>query len=203
MRPSIDLPKIIALHQQWLNGEKQGVKASLIDVTLCGTDFRDAELSYTNFRGAELSYTNFRDADLSYTNFRGADLTNADLTDADLTGADLAGADLTRANLTRAQLKYANLTGANLIKCIGDGVSIHSFITKPWHIVVSKDSIHIGCRIFSRDAWFKITPERALTLVNRNVEEVEGIFNTQGLVDVWKPVIDNTLNQISENTGGT
>ena len=67
-----NIVRTLELHQKWLAGEPDGVRA--------------------NLRGA-----NLRGADLS-----GADLREADLSEADLSGADLSGADLRGANLRGA-----------------------------------------------------------------------------------------------------
>ena len=77
-----NIVRTLELHQKWLAGEPDGVRA--------------------NLRGA-----NLRGADLS-----GADLREADLSEADLSGADLSGADLRGANLRGADLRGANLRGA-------------------------------------------------------------------------------------------
>ena len=129
-----ELTNALKLHNLWLNGKKNGVKADLSganlrDADLSGADLRDADLYGANLYGAELrgadlygadlSGADLRDADLRDANLYGANLYGADLWDADLSGADLSGAnlrdaDLYGANLWDADLRDADLYGANL-----------------------------------------------------------------------------------------
>ena len=81
-----ELEKILNLHEKWLNGDEDGVRA---------------DLSRANLSGA-----NLREADLSEANLSGAYLREADLSEADLIGADLNRAYLSRANLSRARINY-------------------------------------------------------------------------------------------------
>ena len=81
-----ELAKVLALHQKWLNDEKDGVRADLSGAFLYG-------------------------ADLSGANLSGADLSRANLSRANLSSADLSRADLSRADLSRANLYGANLSG--------------------------------------------------------------------------------------------
>jgi len=84
-----ELNKVIELHEKWLGGDSDGVRANLQ-----GTDLRWANLRGANLRGADLQGT-----DLQAANLRGANLQGADLRWANLQGADLQGADLRGANI--------------------------------------------------------------------------------------------------------
>ena len=117
-----------------------------------------------NLHGANLYGANLCEADLCRADLRRADLRRADLRGADLYGADLTRANLTRANLTRANLGGANLGGANLAEanlggadlryCIGNMKEIKSMQIDTWPVVWTKDTMAIGCKQHTIDAWW-------------------------------------------------
>ena len=80
MDESINLPKILTSHSQWLADNSTG---------------QQANLSWADLSGANLSGANLSGANLSW-----ADLSRANLSGANLSGANLSGADLSRANLS-------------------------------------------------------------------------------------------------------
>lgn len=57
-----ELKQILDGHKKWLNGEKDGKYADLMDADLTGADLSGADLTYANLRGA-----NLRGADLDYS----------------------------------------------------------------------------------------------------------------------------------------
>ena len=69
----MNISETIKLHEKWLKGDSDGVKANL-----SRADLSDANLSRADLRGADLRYANLSRADLS----------RADLSDANLRGAD-------------------------------------------------------------------------------------------------------------------
>ncbi len=85
----MDIQKILELHNKWLNGDQNGVRANL----------RNANLNCTNLRGAYLRYADLRGAYLRYADLNGADLRYADLNGANLNCTNLKGADLRYANV--------------------------------------------------------------------------------------------------------
>ena len=80
----MDIQKILELHEMWLNGDPDGVRADLRFADLRYADLRYADLQNANLRGADLRY-----ADLQNANLQGADLRHADLRYADLRGANV------------------------------------------------------------------------------------------------------------------
>ena len=99
MDQSINLPKILISHSQWLADNSTGQQA--------------------NLSGADLSGANLSWADLSRANLSGADLSGANLSGANLSGANLSWADLNWADLSRANLNWADLSWANLSNVTG------------------------------------------------------------------------------------
>lgn len=104
MDESIDLKKVLRLHERWINDDKDGRRAYLSGANLSGADLRDADLGR-----ADLGRADLRCADLS-----GAYLGGAYLGGADLSGAYLSGANLRYADLGGADLRDADLRGADL-----------------------------------------------------------------------------------------
>ena len=62
-----ELKVILEKHKLWLQGNKEGVRASLRGADLSGADLKDADLEDAQLRNANLT-----DADLRYANLRGA-----------------------------------------------------------------------------------------------------------------------------------
>ena len=127
-----ELEKILNLHEKWLNGDEDGVRAdlsraNLSRANLSGANLREADLSEANLSGAYL-----READLSEADLIGADLNRADLREADLSGANLFGADLNRAYLSRANLSRARI---NYPICCPEKGSFIGFKKASNHIV--------------------------------------------------------------------
>ena len=67
-----DIVRTLELHQKWLAGEPDGVRADLSEANLRGANLSGADLSEANLRGA-----NLRGANLSEANLRGANLIGA------------------------------------------------------------------------------------------------------------------------------
>ena len=115
----IDLKETLRLHNLWLDGSPDGVRAHLQGANLRSADLRvanlrSADLRVANLPGADLRGAIFQGANLQGANLRGANLRGADLQGADLRGANLRGADLPGANLQGAILQGANLRGTTL-----------------------------------------------------------------------------------------
>lgn len=165
-----ELQKILDLHQKWLEGDEDG---------------QYADLSYTDLTCANLSRANLSRANLSHTNLHRADLTCANLSHTNLHCADLH----------RAFLHGANLDHARLIECVGDGRVIQSFMANPGTVVITKDVVCIHDQIFSTSVWLKLTTTDVLALLKANFDS---LLETQNFVEVWKPVIDYTVNQFNE-----
>ena|SRR3990167_8306144 len=100
------LKEILRLHEFWLDGYSDGVRANL---------------SKANLSGANLSGANLSGANLTNTNLSGANLSGANLTNTNLEGATLSGA-----NLSKATLSGATLSGANLVEIKTDFYEILS-----------------------------------------------------------------------------
>ena len=122
----------LRLHNSWLKGDKDGVRADLSGTNLSGVYLMDANLSRANLEYANLSGAKLRDANLEYANLKdaylgnaklwGANLGGANLEDANLMDADLRGANLEGANLEGAKLRGADLENANLDYQIQEGL---------------------------------------------------------------------------------
>ena len=109
-----ELRKVLNLHEKWLRGEKNGVRADLS----C-TDLSNKDLSYTNLTAANLDYALLENSDLrcsflNSTNFLGANLRNANLSDAILERANFLNACLTDVNLEGAYLSNNILINTDL-----------------------------------------------------------------------------------------
>jgi hemerythrin-like metal-binding protein len=132
---SIDIPAIVAAHEQWVqSGGEAGKRAALDGVDISGRSLTNAVLSNASLRrcdlsgcdlsGTDLSGADLREADLVGANFAGTNLAVAHLRHArmrgcnfsavNLSGADLAGADLAGAIFDEAKLARTNLLGADL-----------------------------------------------------------------------------------------
>ena len=109
-----ELEKILNLHEKWLNGGKDGVRADLFGVNLSKANLSKANLSEANLSEANLSEANLCRSNLSGANLRGANLSEANLIGDNLCRANLFGANLCRANLKGADLNRADLFGADL-----------------------------------------------------------------------------------------
>ena len=108
------LNEILAKHELWYKGKKEGERANL----------QCADLQYANLEGANLEGADLEGADLRNAKLEGADLRNANLRNANLRNAKLEGADLRNANLRYANLRYANLRNANLRNAKLEGADI-------------------------------------------------------------------------------
>ncbi len=82
----------------------------MIDCTMIGSNFKNANLEGSDFRGSDLADSNFTNADLSRANFTNCNLFNAVLTDAVVEGTNFAGADFSNAQF--GDLSKAITTGA-------------------------------------------------------------------------------------------
>ena len=84
-----DLAETLKLHEQWLSGKKEGIRANLRGANLSGANLRRANLCGANLCGATLSGANLKGANLKGANLKGANLKGANLSGADLSEADI------------------------------------------------------------------------------------------------------------------
>ena len=78
------LDKILYLHQKWIAGDPEGVRADLRGVALRGANFIGADLRGVDLRGANLIGADLRDVDLRDAILKDTVLTRSILTDARL-----------------------------------------------------------------------------------------------------------------------
>jgi len=128
----IEIDKMIALHQKWLNNEEGGVRADFSRLDLDGYDFAGVTLSRAYFRGCSLNGANFRGADLQGVDFSHAICNGTNFRDANLCKAIfnytyLYGTIFIHANLSDAlfdgyiegygiDFRYANVTNIHFIR---------------------------------------------------------------------------------------
>jgi len=55
----LELNKKLALHQKWLDGEKEGTQLKLISTDLSGLDFSWSDLTGIVFKNSNISWNNF------------------------------------------------------------------------------------------------------------------------------------------------
>lgn len=110
-----ELNEILELHKMWLD-RKDGKRADLTGVDLCGLNLHDVNLEYADLHGANLSKANLSCANLSYADLHDANLSETNLKYAELFKANLSHTYLILANLLEADLMYANLENAILFK---------------------------------------------------------------------------------------
>ena len=103
-----EFDQILDLHEKWLRGESEGVKADLTNANLTNANLTGANLTNANLTGADLTNANLTHADLFRANLTHADLSGANLTHADLSKADLSDANLANADLSNAVIDEAN-----------------------------------------------------------------------------------------------
>lgn len=115
MDPS-EFQSILKLHNDWLNGEKNGKRAILIGENLSKMDLSEIDLSKADLSGANLSEANLSRSDLSEVNLSGANLTKANLYAAELKEANLLQVSATSANFSWANLYKANFSYSCLFK---------------------------------------------------------------------------------------
>jgi uncharacterized protein YjbI with pentapeptide repeats len=108
------LKGVLASHELWLDGDKNGKRAELQWANLRRANLQGADLRGANLRGADLRWANLQVANLQVANLQGATLQWANLQGANLCDADLREADLRKADLRRSCLRGANLQEANL-----------------------------------------------------------------------------------------
>ena len=114
-----ELRKILNLHEKWLRGGKDGVRADL-----SWTVLSDMDLSHVNLIDANLDFSVLENSDLSYSDFTGANFFCANLKNA-----NLSCAILNHANFLNACLAYTNLNGA----CLDDSILINTDLTTIKH----------------------------------------------------------------------
>jgi hypothetical protein len=154
---TLELEKILELHNLWTRGEVEGKRARLI-----GADLRRADLRKANLSKADLTEADLTEADLTE-----ADLTEADLTEADLHRADLRYLYMTRcilvnANLTDAILRGADLRGADLrgadlrYAILNEAMGpFATFSGGRDYGIATCTHISIGCEWHTHDEWRK------------------------------------------------
>lgn len=102
------LNEILASHEKWLQGEKDGKRANL-----CNTDLRGADLRGASFNCADLYRADFCGADLRDANFRGANLREANLYGADLCNTNLCNTKLCGADLRKTYYQVVRIGSRN------------------------------------------------------------------------------------------
>ena len=127
---TLELEKILELHNLWTRGEVEGKRARLIGADLRRADLRKANLSKADLTEADLTEADLHRADLRYLYMTRCILVNANLTDAILRGADLRGADLRYAILNEAMGPFATFSGG---RDYGIATCTHISIGCEWH----------------------------------------------------------------------
>lgn len=112
-----ELRKILNLHEKWLKGEEDGIRADL-----GWTDLRNMNLSHTNLTAANLDYAILENSDLSRSDFIRTNLSCANLKNANLSYATLDSTNFSNACLAGANLKGAYLNNTILINTNLDGI---------------------------------------------------------------------------------
>ncbi len=112
-----ELRKILNLHEKWLRGEENGVRADL-----GWTNLSNMDLSHVNLFAANLDYAILENSDLSYSDFSRANFSCANLKNANLSYAILGHANFLDACLTDANLKCTYLNNTILINTNLNGV---------------------------------------------------------------------------------
>lgn len=98
-----ELKNILDLHEKWLNGEPDGVRAEL----------RDVDLSYNNLSSKDLREVCLENVILEESSLLKVNLSHAILKYVNLQAANLAYAKFDSATLFKVNLKYANIRHAN------------------------------------------------------------------------------------------
>lgn len=111
-----ELRKILNLHEKWLRGEEDGIRADL-----GWTDLRNMNLFHTNLSAANLDYAILENSDLSRSDFIRTNLSCANLKNANLSYAILDHTNFSNACLAGANLKGAYLNNTILINTNLDG----------------------------------------------------------------------------------
>jgi len=147
-----EIAKVIDLHQKWLNGHENGVRA-----IFAGLDLNGIDLSGVNLRGANFKGANLRNSDLRGSNFIGANFKWADLRNSDLRGANLRGANLRNSDLRGANLRDADLMNVNLIGVALTGTYLIIFKSLLWTAYINPYFIRIGHQCHSINQWRSLT----------------------------------------------
>ena len=122
-------------------------------------------------------------ANLHRANLLGANLYGADLTWANLGRAILEGANLDGATMVGANLGGANLNGASLLWVIGNGKEIKTIQTDKWPIVLTKDTMAIGCEQHSIEEW--------MSFDDAQINEMDA--SALEWSRTWRPVIEQII----------
>ena len=77
-------------------------------------------------------------------NLSSADLSSSDLRYADLSYTNLSSADLSSADLSYANLRFLQSANGKELTCMNAG---------KYQVVLSKESIAIGCKLFTVEKW--------------------------------------------------
>ena len=104
-----ELANILNLHEKWLNGEPDGVRASLHDVDLTGVYLINRNLSW-----AFLRHVILKRSILDNTNLKHANLLNVNLEYSNLRNTNLESALLCKVNFSDANIRGANFCNAVL-----------------------------------------------------------------------------------------
>lgn len=183
-----EIKEILHLHQKWLDGEEDGVKADLSFADLRGVDLSSANLPLAKFRGSDLSsadlhLTNLSSADMRETNLDSADMRSTNLSGADLRSAKFKFANLHLANLSWADLRWADLSLVNLHSTIGEMKSIKSLLIEKYNISYTTSILSIGCESYTFEEWQNFNDE---TIADMDPGALEWWTK-------WKPIIFNII----------
>ena len=176
-----------APHQAWLaerglpHHDHHGAKPERADLRFTDlryVDLHSAYLRSANLYSADLRFIDLRDANLSCADLRYVNLCFTDLRDANLRHTNLHYANLNYANLYSADLSYANLRYA-----IGNGQEIKTIQTDPWPIVLTKDTMAIGCEQHSIEEWRSFN--------DAQINEMDA--SALEWAKTWRPVIEQII----------
>lgn len=104
-----ELDKTIQLHQKWLNGDPEGVRANISGANMREANMSEADMSGANMRRADMIGANMREANMRRADMHGADMSYANMCDANMNWADMC-----RANISNADMRDADISGANI-----------------------------------------------------------------------------------------
>ena len=148
-------------------------------VDLRGVDLQGVDLRGVDLRGAYLRGVDLRGAYLRGVDLRGVDLQGVDLRGVNLRGAYLRGVDLRGAYLRDVDLRGVDLQGVDLRDCIGNSMEIKTIQTEKWAIILTVDTMSIGCEKHLIKTWFNFSGD---TISNMDSDALE-------FWKKWKPIL--------------
>ena len=178
-----ELKEILELHKKWLNDEKDGVRANLVNAYLRNADLRYADLYNADLHNANLINADLGHTRLSYANLDSANLNSANLVNANLRNANLVNTDLRNANLHNADLVNANLFNTNLRYAIGEMKYIKSLQCEKYYISYTYKTLNIGCQTHLIEDWKNFT--------NEQISKMD--IGALHWWNKWKPILMNII----------